>query len=554
MSTTVPLVDPQRGWRMWYRPEIYTGPAGLGRFVPNVDDFVLDYQNGFFRVTAVNSTTFISTLEVWRQPDNVDGVIAQDLLLGVGPGYQAESYRAYIHTAETPHVMALDARLRVYGSKAAYCKVFSGVDISSTGNVISALLDANGAVITENLPLELAEVTGGNNLNVKVVSQGYSVETMQDGAVVTAVFYDADGNVLSLAKLLVKVTNFIRTTDANRKYVSSIELLSPFLSQTDNQLLEYPINMLVQSGSFRAKVNYNDGSHLELPVDGTRFRLMGIDSYIASVVGQRIPLLLSYNFSNNEFGYTVSGVAPERFMTQEYQIVTTDLVGAYSVKLFVVPVWVSPTVGYRLEYYLYNLDRDIVYYVTPFVSRIAPNANYNPFPTGNVQTIQARIELSSIGASYGYYVHTQTFNLVLLSSGTDTNNPNWTIQYTPGGPLHGGNFALNAISTGSDQWTLNFGLNALTELEWLTNLYYSAEPLLNPVNETVGQLPTHFRLRIGDTYVIERQLSQYNQPITNANISSNDLFNGQTARFEFIRRVGMDVLELSLGILQIRIA
>lgn len=538
---------------MWHRPEIYTGPAGLGRYVPNVDDLVLDYDNGFYRVTAVNGTTFISTLKPWRQPDSIDGIIAQDLLLGVGPGYQSESYRAYIHTAETPHVMALDARLRVYSSEAAYCKVFLGVDISSTGNVISALLDANNAVVTENLPLELVQVTGGNNINVKAVTQGYCVETLQDGEVVTAVIYDADGNVLSLAKLLVKVTNFIRTTDANHKYVSSIELLSPHLSSTDNHLLEYPINMLVQSGSFRGRVNYNDGSFLELPIDGTRFKLMGIDSYIASVVGQRIPLLLSYNFSNNEFGYTVNGIMPERFMTQDYQITTTDLVGAYSVKLFVVPVWVSAIVGYRLEYYLYNLDRDIVYYVTPFVSRIAPHAAYNPFPTGNTQTIQVRIELSTIGASYNYYVHTQLFNLTLLAAGSDTNNANWVVQYTPGGPLHGGNYALDATNTGTNSWTLDMGLSAPTVTDWLQITYYSAEPLRNPVNESVAQIPTHFRVRIGDTYVIERDVIDYATVISGANVPDADVFSGQTARLEFIRKVGMDVLELGLGILPVHV-
>jgi hypothetical protein len=49
-----PIVDRSRRFTHFKMDEIYTGPAGTGRWVPNVDDMVTDWEQGFYRVVAVD--------------------------------------------------------------------------------------------------------------------------------------------------------------------------------------------------------------------------------------------------------------------------------------------------------------------------------------------------------------------------------------------------------------------------------------------------------------------------------------------------------------------
>lgn len=535
---------------MWYRPDIFTGPTGTGQYVPNVNDLILDYSLGLFRVTAVNATTNLSTLVSWSQPDDAAGVIAQDILLGSGPGTQSESYRCYINGNVTPKTLAIDSRLRVYGSRAAYCKVFLGTDISASGIVISAQVNSAGQVISENLSMEPVGTDAGSNLAIRTPIQGYSTEYPADGEVVTAVIYESSGRVLSISKLLVKRTNFVRTTNASRKYITSIQLVTPFISSTDNHLIEYPTNMLFQVGNLKGQVNYSDGTSIQLPIDGSRFILMGAESYVATQVGQRIPLLLTYNMASNEYGYSVNGDNTNRFVTADYEITTTEIVGAYNVKLFVVPVWQSPTLGYKLEYYLYNLDRQQIYYATPYVTLVAPYNTYNPLPNGNSQTLSVRIELSSLGSSFAYYNYAQTFTIALLTQGTAT-TANWWIRYSPGGVQIGGsNFAV-LTNTSSGIWSANIAAGKATQQEWLDALYHGAEPLLHPLSEIQAPTPTHFRVKIGTTFNREIAIANWAAAVANIPLTSPDPKAGDALRIEFIKKDGSTVYELGLGVMAI---
>lgn len=554
MANTVPNVDPDRGFRLWARSQIFTGPSGAGQYVPNVDDLVHDFATGWWRVTAVNVNTNISTLQKWISPDEEIGIISEDILLGSGPGSQSESYRAYLNTTVVPHTLALDSRLRVYGSSNAYCKVFRGTDTSVNGVVISAMVNQSGQVISENIPLETVQVPSSQQtVAIKTPVPAYSVETLTDGEVVTAVFYTAAGVVTSISKLLLKRTNVVRTLDASRKYITHVSLTTPFLSEEDNTLIEYPLNMLIQSGSIRGIVHYSDGSTSgALPIDGEKFQLHGLDSYVTSVVGQTFNLLLQYNLSANEYSYDVNGIGTERSIVANYRITSTEILGAYTVKLFAVPVWQSPTLGYKLEYWLYNLNRNEVYNVTQHVTLVSPYASYNPLPTGNAQTLMARIELSALGSSYAYYAHTQTFRLNLMTPGT-SNTPNWWVEYTPGGAQYGGANSADITSTGTGIYTVDITNGKATQDEWLEALYYNAEPLIHPQAESIAPKPTHFRLKIGSTFEREVSIDSWNSAIENVNLTAPNPKQGEVVRLEWIRKQSLDVYELGLGYLPIHL-
>ena len=48
-------------------------------------------------------------------------------------------------------------------------------------------------------------------------------------------------------------------------------------------------------------VKYNNGKKVRYPINNqTRMRLFGIENYVPSVVGQSVPLVLSYRLDVNE--------------------------------------------------------------------------------------------------------------------------------------------------------------------------------------------------------------------------------------------------------------
>ena len=108
MPTVVPIEpDAARGFRTWNITQIYTGPAGPGRYVPNVDDMVIDWNSGFYRVVSVNSLTLLSTLDFVPLENMNGGVLEEDVLLGSGPGGHSDSYRVYVDNSTTPPRLAV---------------------------------------------------------------------------------------------------------------------------------------------------------------------------------------------------------------------------------------------------------------------------------------------------------------------------------------------------------------------------------------------------------------------------------------------------------------
>ena len=150
-----PMYSPDGRWTIYNLNEIYRGNDGNKKYVPNVGDWVQDTDNNIvYKVTYVDSMTLIPTLvEV-----NASGS-TQDLL--VGP--TADSYRVYIDTSVTPHILAVDTRLKVSGTMSDHAKIFKGGDISTTGRQISFLYDSQGRYLTDKINLELAAVDSHTN-------------------------------------------------------------------------------------------------------------------------------------------------------------------------------------------------------------------------------------------------------------------------------------------------------------------------------------------------------------------------------------------------------
>ena len=282
-----PIVDRSRIFTVFNRTEIYTGPGGTGRFVPNVDDMVIDWSSGIYRVVSVDhERTNLSYLTKVNLNSMGGGADDSDYAVVTGVGANSNSFRVYVDTKTVPHTLAVDSRVLFYGDN-AFIKIFKGTDTSAaTGKVISAIINSSGNVVSENIPLVLTIVPNGTNVNEKTPQTAWCSETVKDGDIVTIVTYTSAGQITSRDKFIISESNLIRSVDQAGIYVTNIELLSPFMSKTDARLIECPINLLASSLNFQAKVTYsNNTSRIEL-IDGLKWNLLGLDMFIGSQIGK----------------------------------------------------------------------------------------------------------------------------------------------------------------------------------------------------------------------------------------------------------------------------
>lgn len=538
----VPIYDPTRGFRTWIISEIYKGTTG-GRYVPNVDDLVIDWTTGFYRVVGVNDVTGLSVLESWTGPKETEGAISA--LLGVDIGAQGESYRVYIDNSVTPHTLACDSRLHVYGSSNSYIKVFKGTDITNSGVVVSAVFNGDGLFISENIPLELVAHQEFSNTAIKTPTVGYTRTSLEDGEVVTVVVYDDLGYVTSYNTLLVKNTSFIRSTDASKKYVAGIAIESPYLDPNSNKVLRIPMNAVVEHLPIYGVVTYSDGSVVKLPVNGGRFKLHGLDHFVATITGQSVPLVLSYYLGETEVCYGAQAGA-QRHISVNYTSVTTAFEKSYSVKIFTFPRWVNDLQGYKLEYWLYNLDRCQVYNVSHLVSVLDTGEFFRPMEYGVKQNLTLGLNMSEVDSQYPNFRHIQTVEVTLLAPG-NRNETSWLVGFSPNqNPPYGGGLKAKVKLENVNSWQLDISCGYLTKEAWLLGTYLATQPLFNTTNERNPPTPNILILKT-KTRSYEISINDF----ATKQLIVNDLVDGENLMIECVRR--LDETDIQLGIIALPI-
>lgn len=537
----VPIYEPDGRWTTWSLDQIYLGTEGLNKYVPKVNDYVIDTKTDErFRVVELDETTMIPRL-VRIVPSAVATFSDTDLLMGVGPGTQSDTYRVYIDTSVIPHTLAVDARLKVHGSMVTTAKIFKGSEIANTSKAISAFYDQMGNLLGQLIPLELVAVPNGQNYTVKCVPVCYTTEQLADGEVVTIEFYSDAGHVVSRRQLLVENTAYIRSSDSGTKYVSDISLESPFLSSSDPTLLQYPLNVPLNGLNLMGRVHYSDGSSKLMPVDGTKFKIFGLEHYVATIVGQKLPLVLSYTLSEGEIAYGAT-VGEDRYFTESYRAQTMRADGAYSVKLFGYPVYIDAVNGYRLEWFLLNMDRQAVYHATPYVTINTNTRPFDPIAFGVSQKLSVSVNLNKVNPSYMSYIHTQTIEIVLLAPGTE-HNTNWTIAFSPGqDPVYGKNNSATTTFINQNLMKVNLKMGMLTKDEWLERVFYRTQPLFDDAREIKAPAPNFFKFTVGGKS-FEFPIEQWGSDLT----LDRTIPNASTLFVEFFKRTPENDLQLGVS-------
>lgn len=539
--------DPERGFRIWARDEIVNVPNEVNRFVPNVDDLVFDKSQGVFIVTDVDYTTGVSKLKLWENPSNPPDDTLDGILVATGPGYSSESYRAFLDITKSPMVISPDKRLHLYGSTATSYRLFKGSDISDEyGIIVSAFYDPSGNYLGPNIPLEPVLVNGNSVNTIKCPMTGYCNTVLDTGELITLVAYDLSGAVISIAQLIIVQSQAISQIDTSKAYVSGIRIVSPWISSSDPKVIEFPMNMSVESVALMAQISYRSGRIVDRAIDGTAVRVMGLKNYVATQPGQEFPVVMTYQLADNEISYNLLPSA-DRKITETYLARTLPVDGMYQTRLFVYPTFINATSGYRLTYWLYNADRSTFYNVTNVIETATNSRPFDPYGYNTLQTLTVALNLNNVDGRFNPVRVVYTFQVGLFGQTAAT--VDWVVYPRPNVSAGYGRSLTGKIkSLGNGQFQLDLKNNCQSKEQWLNTMYYQAEPLVNTALESSAPLPTHFTVKFLTreyTYTVD----QWNQLFSVV----NDLTQGNSIYIQWIKRLPTQDLQLAMTAVPMRL-
>lgn len=493
MATQLPLIyDLNIGWRYLNITDIYLGPdsSNGGRIVPNVGDKIFDRYNGEFIVVAVEpKPSSIPTLARWDPAAVGNNNLNSNLLV------QLESYqphineRAFLDTTVTPHTLTIDGRFRLWGVDAVSAKLFRGTDTeSSSAVVISQMYNVNGNIIGENVDLEPVDP---NNPAIKRPRIIYTGTNMMDGDIVTLVSYMQGGGVYSKVIFLVVLSNAIRALEMNALVVIDIELVTNMLDGLDKNLVLVPANVPISGSDFQAKLLYNDGSSVIIPIGTNKCKIHNLTNVNTSQAGQKSTVVLSYYPDKNE--PIINSSNPNLpGLSKSYKIQTTSNVLDKSFRVYIAPYWDSVLNTYSLKMYLTNLDYDILIELnnTQYSLIVQGGAQLNVSKYAEMQSLVISVHMDRV-FQYGYdgYIFVQRVNLNL---GDPLDIP-WIIDYKGDQTnMYGGLAKFSYYNNILYPMELKSG--AVTPVQWKDRLFDTLNAIYNP-NQFGPPEPTHFRLK-----------------------------------------------------------
>lgn len=542
-TVSTEIVKKDRGFRIFGEEELYSKSDRTG-YVPNSGDLIRLKKTvrKFLIVVDVDYVNLEWTTEIFDDADSID----DQRPLGSHAPAKSDRYAVMVDTSKHPYVMVMHDGFTINGPDVEGVRVFRGRDISSTGEIISGYVKG-GRLTSTMLPVTPIHQNGNDTVSM-VTSAGVCTAEVENGEAVSIVVYNDDDHVKEIATGFIVKTNLVLASESPARQINDVRLVSPLLVDPASNVLELPINMPIDDIPIWVEVVYTDGVK-KLAIDGNRVILNGLRSaashdtyYVASNEGQVLPLTLSYRLEKNET--YLGGDVIDGFVHKHYKATTESPNGAYSVKLFVAPIWLDAARGWRLRYFLYNLTRGNVYDATAHVEHYGDNAPFDPLLYNVNQRINVRVDISKVNPIYKPYIHPQSFQVALVGPGNNKGK-NFQIRYVHDGEIYHG-VAGEFIYSNVTYTELKLDGGYVNLEEWLKDIYHNAYPIFDRRTEDGAPTPTHYELEIeGKNYLF---------PIDNWNKKHLIDFRARdtgTIFIKWLRRTETDTYQLGLSPVQI---
>lgn len=520
-------IDPL--FKTWAKDQCYFGDVANGRYIPKILDNIFD-RDYHIEYQVIGLTPLWIPILKRITPKPIADMDSEDLLLG----QSNDSFRCYIDKETMPHRLQVDGRCYVNGRNATSARVYRGNPIDGVEEIVSLVLDQSGMSIGTLIPLQLCYAPNGQNVAQYYVPTAYTTTDIKDGEFLYVVLFDDTGAVLSSRGLRAVVTSFTSSTDLSLKAITGIALEGPLMSSLVPNRMEVPLNLLIDSINLQGVVNYNSGTPSRMNVDGGRFELLGINTFLPTQAGQHFTMNLKYSLSQGEVSFTGGAVGPERFIIEPIDVLVTDVENQLTVKLYPFPVWQDAMRGYRLRWFMLNLDRNIMYDVTGLVEIGTDSPAFDPLMYGAKQQLTVAVDLSKVNGGWRAWRFVQTVAITLLRAGSQIGQGTlWKVAFDPNQtPEFGDDNLIKSRVINQNLSELEFKSGYTTQAAWLNAFYYNTKPLTNPQLESEPVVPTHFIITDGNSNSVKLPLSAWNVKST-VNFS---VLQGTTWYMKFVKQ------------------
>lgn len=536
-----PIYDnsPDARWNMWSIHQVWLGEEGENKFVPKVNDYVLEPESGLmYIVVSLDPITFVPELSRanLKQGNSVDSLLS----------ITEDNFRVYYDKTTRPFSLTVDGFFYTHSLTATFARIYRGSFLEPS-NIISRLYNNNGEFIGHDVPLSLVAFNSHDNYGIKSIPSCNTDVELRDGELATVVTFTSDGKVVSKAACIIEDTSYVTQAYAEQRYITQIFIKSSFLDELNPTTINYPINLPIVSFNPIGVVQYNDGSQIEYPVDGQRFSLFGLDTFVSTIIGHKVPLVLSYKMTSTEAALANVSI-DGNFITRPYELIVSEPNRSYDVKLFIYPIWIDEVTGYNYKVYMTNLDRNIMYDVTSKVTISTSSPGFNPLAYGITQRLTFVLNLNDVVGSFRNFQHVQTVDILLRAPANNTNVTNiWEVSHEAPGiiPYYGTN--LRAILNMDTRRSIVIDNGSADQADFLDKLYWSTGPLSNPVTETQAPTPTHMEVKY-DGEVVLVEMKDYYRPV----IFNKDIERFSNVEIMFYKQVPGGWLKLSVAVLTVR--
>lgn len=541
-----PIYQPNSPFKVWSYEELYMGQEGKNKYVPKVGDLVAYVAAKRWYVVVGINELLIPQLKDWIVENTTGDDTSEEILIQTGLETKGETFRLFIDKRTVPYRCVIDQRCITGALHASYAKVYRGNPYDGTQVVVSMMYDASRQFIGHEVPLRTVAATKYTNVAMRTVEPFKTTYDLKDHEPVVVMYHGPEGEIISQRQLIVQNSEVVDHLASDTRWISHISLESPYLLESEPEVLELPINLLTNSLNALGKVHYTDGTSTTLPAQGGRFKIMGMNDYIAGVPNLEIPISLVYTLSSGEVA-TSSHITNEAFVSRSYRLRTGQAKNAYSVKLYCWPVWIDAANGYRLEWYLYNLERKTTYRVDHLIRyNTETNAGYDPIGYGINQRVSVSVNLNDVSGQYNKHIHTQVVEILLQKQATEPGYP-WSVK-------EAGSEIRYGIDVEAEYQQVNQNLKYIwvdsgctsTE-DWLDKLYFKSSPLYDRFTEAKAPLPNFFIIEHGDIN-IEAPVSDWNKQFQTPGIIKAY----GNVNIRFILRTSDNDLQLSMASLMIK--
>ena len=491
----VVVQDPDQRMTWWAMDQLYLGAEGRNKYVGKIGDYVIDrsipWQPKVYVITAISDLLIATFRLVSFYANSEENELTS--FVGVGPGQINNNTRIYINKETMPYTCKIDTRMAVPGTMNNYARIYRGSVTAGNMEVISRMYDQSGNFIGDTVPLEPADDPRYGNTTLRTVAAFKTLADIPDNELLTVVIFSDEATTTYIQPMHAMNTAWLCTPDLSKRYIKEITLVSPFINPNRPNRLEYPLNTPLNALNLLCRVEYTDG-YAEVPIDGTKAYMSGMDGFVATIVGQEIPdLTLHYRPSANEYNYTQRATSGPHISRRCYAVVV-DKDDSINVKIFLTFEWRGAD-GYRIRYWLYHMTRQRYWDITDKVMPGDGSMSYNPLAFGVLQRLVLTVQLDKVDGLFREYRFVQIVDVVVNQT---THQSPWLVHYEVGQnePSGSGLYCeYRYVQAGYSEAKLNMHCRNVDE--WLNRLYYNTRPLVDRLTEGMPPRPTMFEVQIG---------------------------------------------------------